>query len=1433
MAHPAIHFFIVITVAAQVTQGQQFKSGSTIRMAPCFQWIGNLQKTQKDCEDSGGQFTHIQDGTITCKYELRNKTVSECLNKGYFPSTSGPSQSGNNLLWPRQCMLNQIDNEKECKEWLGAWVTTAETSFYPQGPVTKVNSRCISDPIGVYDALKPQLDQKLQQMKQLQQATVYYQDTIQTLQKLNETQLLNITQLQTLIKDLRNQTISLTENISFLKDTIVSLNQNITSSNQMITSLNLNVTLLEKSIAELIALNDTQSQNIRMLKKEISSHIQCQQGAYLRAKVELFQAIAVARDGTDLLPGVYFSQTFREFLGRINPLIAAYQAARQKSTEAQRPLDLLLESDWGANESASLEEAINELNVIGYDLEYFSNKQSAAAGIVQLQDELQNLKATANQQYKRLIQASMIKRPTQFSILDFIEKQTRVDNAISYLMKSISKRYIFPGMDFAYLITNELQRLGNEKFQSDYELETIKRLEQASSTIDLFIQNITNLNQFNNKTLNSLNQTFQAINETLSELCDADKFNAQLVLPFHEKMLMLPDFQNSAFSTSLNDTFAIVNSTLTKKNQDISAISQVVKQFNTNVTTNFSPDSTFTQLNQTFVFVNQTIVAMNQTYYALKEKHDSMLEILGFTGLGQDTLSILREKVHKFQQQKDDAQKIMQMFNLTGNDNETFDFLKSLKQKKDQCDTYTQEFAKCEDSTKQTLNSIKEVMEIGKDVIDLENREVKEKWSEAENAGDYSLKAVGFLMYLMKSSKNNYDDQIKKNDIAIHNKVADWVSSQNEKEVYNDWKMSSTASASSAVDFLVKQMNKTSTRILQMNPTELFIRQSGFWEEYQGNDSIQSYQKLESGLLVELNKQIRQLQDLITPLEPNQNKTCSLNHNLSGTHEKGIAEYKIIVGAILHFKKAVLQELSDYDDMLSQFDQINQEANSSLVFAQNRDSLRHSKRKLNALEGGHYKIQLDFSQLDVGTPFGPHPPDFDDFKRAITIASQFMSKLITTKSVDATRFYLQPINQLRLQDDSKERVDIKVTIAFDKYLAQSGGRAESYPCNSNSQVGTTHGAIAFNSDLIKEIRSSHMTFQRFVKTALHEFIHLAGFDVQTFIKFEQQGLIEAEEIAISYSTKTSIQRYYLKSTNLLQIAKEYFGCPTLKGVPLEVVKINGIPGFNAHWDATFVGPELMAHSKPDYDKQILSQLTLAVLLDTKYYDKVDMAQAEDHHFGRRRGCDFVHKECLNNRRGMEEQCNPPENYHNTQCDFYQNTITQCTDLVSSAGDPHCGMWVLFTEELEKTDRCNSDGTNKRRCVNIEIHNANYYENDLPSEDPSIYCPQGLVAQCFDVESSGEQGWMWFVDKQFVAACSQSQPDTQETISLMKAGKYKDLVGSHIVGLATCPAKSKIQAGYLCKNHCSSNGICMNAVCRCLELPPQPINMEDCSFVRQH
>jgi len=121
---------------------------------------------------------------------------------------------------------------------------------------------------------------------------------------------------------------------------------------------------------------------------------------------------------------------------------------------------------------------------------------------------------------------------------------------------------------------------------------------------------------------------------------------------------------------------------------------------------------------------------------------------------------------------------------------------------------------------------------------------------------------------------------------------------------------------------------------------------------------------------------------------------------------------------------------------------------------------------------------------------------------------------------------------------------------------------------------------------------------------IHEFGHIFGF---TSWDTMQRHMVKVVD-----------NKWVWYGPKVLALAREYYNCSSLEGVPLEANKSGGI---GAHWNEAVLFNELMTPMAQS-DSNKLSGLSLALLEDTKWY-KADYTRSEHWTYLKGQGCSAV------------------------------------------------------------------------------------------------------------------------------------------------------------------------------------------------------------------
>ena len=147
--------------------------------------------------------------------------------------------------------------------------------------------------------------------------------------------------------------------------------------------------------------------------------------------------------------------------------------------------------------------------------------------------------------------------------------------------------------------------------------------------------------------------------------------------------------------------------------------------------------------------------------------------------------------------------------------------------------------------------------------------------------------------------------------------------------------------------------------------------------------------------------------------------------------------------------------------------------------------------------------------------------------------------------------------------------------------------------------------------------SKNNSLNYFEGIIIHEFTHILGFSKWYFKNIFHNILFKTD--------KYGIERAYINSTKVVNVARKYFNCKTLEGVELENQGGEGTSG--SHWEARILLGDYM-NGVIYTPEQVISEFTLALLEDTGYY-KANYYTGGLMQFGKNKGCEFLNSKCIN------------------------------------------------------------------------------------------------------------------------------------------------------------------------------------------------------------
>ena len=140
---------------------------------------------------------------------------------------------------------------------------------------------------------------------------------------------------------------------------------------------------------------------------------------------------------------------------------------------------------------------------------------------------------------------------------------------------------------------------------------------------------------------------------------------------------------------------------------------------------------------------------------------------------------------------------------------------------------------------------------------------------------------------------------------------------------------------------------------------------------------------------------------------------------------------------------------------------------------------------------------------------------------------------------------------------------------------------------------------------------------------IHELTHALGFldGVFNFFPKKREGTLKQV-----LEERSGINRTYIITTKVVELAKKYFNCSELIGVELE--DQGGQGSSISHWEQRILLGDYMG-AIIYQEEMTISEFTLALLEDSGWY-KANYYTGGLFRFGKNQGCEFLKNDCINN-----------------------------------------------------------------------------------------------------------------------------------------------------------------------------------------------------------
>ena len=261
---------------------------------------------------------------------------------------------------------------------------------------------------------------------------------------------------------------------------------------------------------------------------------------------------------------------------------------------------------------------------------------------------------------------------------------------------------------------------------------------------------------------------------------------------------------------------------------------------------------------------------------------------------------------------------------------------------------------------------------------------------------------------------------------------------------------------------------------------------------------------------------------------------------------------------------------------------------------------------------------------------------------------------------------------------------------------------------------------------------------------LHEMMHVRAFSegLYRFFPSDGAGIATGPDGGLLVS-----------SPAVLSVARQHFGCPTLRGVPLETEGGSGTA--RTHWRLRALNNELMAGTVITGQRPRLSNFTLAFLQDTGWY-AVNYSAAERLAWGAGAGCAFVTAASCAELSSSGFFCSPSTtNGSAVSCTSDHQAVGSCSPLPLTRPDEQCfavipySNWLCRDASLQSADRSlwgYSFGPGNR-CI------AAATTPWSRADGPVLYTQENAVPGCFAIRCNAS-GALFVSINDVLVACPQ-------------------------------------------------------------------------------
>ena len=306
------------------------------------------------------------------------------------------------------------------------------------------------------------------------------------------------------------------------------------------------------------------------------------------------------------------------------------------------------------------------------------------------------------------------------------------------------------------------------------------------------------------------------------------------------------------------------------------------------------------------------------------------------------------------------------------------------------------------------------------------------------------------------------------------------------------------------------------------------------------------------------------------------------------------------------------------------------------------------------------RIKIDYSTSDVFIQANSRLNSlYSMSKRILVNTKKYFESFLKVKTPDKMTLAAQDCQQsVKTIAFTDESIDLYIIIKAEDNAAAAYFAAAS-TCKTDPTTGRPIAGVYFLN--FASMKGTKMYEYFYFTTYTHEFMHIIFFSQTLFPEYRDPSKTDNSKYPTSNFVELTVNNkkiFHLTFPNLIALAKKYYNCDTIVGMPMEDGGGQGTAG--SHWEKLFLNEDIM---NPTIESPArISPFTVELLRATGWYT-VEGEPSSPYDWGKGSGCVFSSVICPNSREYCPAGSTTTKNYCSP--DFLGKAT--CSNLVDYFG----------------------------------------------------------------------------------------------------------------------------------------------------------------------